>query len=145
MAENTFGADYTVGVNQVNYFHLNSRPLSEQVADLEKQLADLKAKQAAEAAEKAKTYGQRVAEDLVRLRNDGSIAIARQALVTPYSDRSFPDMQKDIAAALDKAHADGKAEQREADAALVYRHYVQLSDLGFVYDQALTGLIKNNK
>jgi hypothetical protein len=107
------------------------KPLSEQVADLEKQLADLKAKQAAEAAEKAKTYGQRVAEQLVvpyakeggpgihfkREPGVGGHAFACES--GRFSDppqKQIENVRKFYAAALDKAHADGKAQQRQADA-----------------------------
>jgi hypothetical protein len=105
--------------------------------ELRDNLASMEAEKAKQAAEKAKTYGQRVAEQLVvpyakeggpgihfkREPGVGGHAFACES--GRFSDppqKQIENVRKFYAAALDKAHADGKAEQRESDAGLCRVH-----------------------
>jgi hypothetical protein len=128
-------------------------PLSEQVADLEqrkaqveKELADLKAKRDAEVAAKAKaqTYGEKVAEKMVRAEfKTGSLGVHGAILnacgwwLKSANDTCGSDVGEivrrvriEFAAALDRAHADGRAEQREKDATMLE----QVAAFGYPFD-----------
>lgn len=111
-------------INGINYY---VKPVSEQVADLERALAEAKAKLAAEEKAKVKTYGERVAEKMVSDNGQYvSVVAADQSVGYASVKTAFGDpvmqanlahrIEGGIAAALDKAYADGAAEQREKDA-----------------------------
>jgi type VI protein secretion system component VasK len=97
------------------------KPVSERVRELEKELADLKAKAAAEAAAKKQTVGEKVAERLVVKNQHGNVEFHgdggyAMSILTGAAESSPHTIRRLFAAAIDKAVADARAEQRKQDA-----------------------------
>lgn len=119
MGATTFCTEYSV-------FGFTDGPIDDRIAGAERALADLKAEKAKADAEKAKTVGERVAEGLIcesPHKDDYPVmvtdAAGKSALFCPWTGESMPIARKILADAIDKAVADAKAEQREADAKIV--------------------------
>lgn len=112
------------GIEITGTFTFEPYTLDQQIAETEKELADLKARKAKEESERARTVGQRIVDKRVRIREIDTSTYGYRRWIREGVVVGDP---ADLAADIDSAIATAKAEQREKDARLAetYAAYVR--------------------